>query len=313
MIYDRPYMRADPGNAPSDAKSSMVTTLMVITIGVFVLQQVVNVFFPALGERGSHFFANWFALSEPNFRAMKVWTMLSYGFLHDPRVMHFLFIPIPFAHLVFNMLGLYLLGRPVEEMLGRQRFLLLYLGAILMGGLVFVLANLHSYNVVVGASGGVLAVVATYCLLQPNRRLILLPIPIPLKAIWIFWGMLGLSVFGLANEISPSTQASGIAHSAHLGGMLAGIIYVRFFHQRTTPWPMGSPSVEPAVELPEWFKRRKARPVERRLTYTVNRNANRKDLQNEVDRILDKINATGFGSLSEHEKQTLDHAKDILR
>lgn len=291
----------------------MVTTLMVITIAVFVLEQVLNVFFPALGDRGSHFFGEWFALSSENFRQLKVWTILSYGFLHDPATRSFLFIPIPFAHLVFNMLGFYLLGRPVEEMLGRQRFLMLYLGAIALGGVVFLLANMNTPNVVIGASGGVIAIVSTFCLLQPNRLLMLLPIPIPVKAIWVFWGMLAFTLMGLSGEISGAGQFGGVAHSAHLGGILMGVLYVRYLHHRSASWFSGSNASNPAVELPEWFKRRKNRPPTRKVTYTVNRSSNRDDLQKEVDQILDKINATGFGSLSESEKQTLDHAKDILR
>ncbi|MGB0745215.1 MAG: DUF6576 domain-containing protein, partial [Opitutales bacterium] len=105
----------------------------------------------------------------------------------------------------------------------------------------------------------------------------------------------------------------GLAHSAHLGGMLAGCFYIRFLHQRSSSW-FNKPSTRQAsVELPEWFKRRKNRPITRKLTYTVNRSRTRDELQTEVDRILDKINSTGFGSLNEGEKQTLDHAKDILR
>jgi membrane associated rhomboid family serine protease len=313
MLYDRPYMRQAPGDEPRTAKASMVTTLMVITIGVFVLQQVLNVFFPGLGHHGSHFFAEWFALSGENFRALKVWTVLSYGLLHDPGVVYFLFIPIPFAHLIFNMLGLFLLGRPVEEMLGRQRFLMLYIGAVLLGGVVFLLANINTYNVVVGASGGVAGIVATFCILQPQRRLMLIPIPIPVKAIWVLWGMLAFTLLGLSGEISATSQSPGIAHSAHLGGILMGFLYVKFLHNRSASWFSGSQNAQPSVELPEWFKRRNNRPIARKVTYTVNRSSSRDELQVEVDRILDKINASGFGSLNESEKQTLDQAKDILR
>lgn len=310
MLYDRPYMRHDPEERVV-RRSSMVTCLLVISIGVFVLQQMLNVFFPSFGGGSNPFFGEWFALSSPNFQELKVWTLLSYGFLHSDGWAYFLFIPIPFAHLIFNMLGLYLLGRPVEQMLGRQQFLWLYLGAILMGGLAFLLANLNGPNVVVGASGGVLGIVTVFCLLQPERQLILIPIPIPVKARWVLLGVLGFSLFGLSGELAG--RGGAVAHSAHLGGMLAGFLYVRILRRSARSAPSSGYGTEPApaVELPEWFKRRRAAAT-RMMSYTVNRTP-RTAVQAEVDRILDKINATGFASLSEHEKRTLDEAKDLFR
>jgi hypothetical protein len=90
--------------------------------------------------------------------------------------------------------------------------------------------------------------------------------------------------------------------------MFAGILYYRYFHNRSISF-FGSGSTQPTVELPAWFKRRKKK--EPYISYKVNR-SKRDELQIEVDRILDKINATGFGSLTIDEKQTLDRAKDIL-
>ena len=77
MLYDRPYMR-QPSNVGAPQKASMVTTLMVITISVFVLQQIMNAFFPGAGGRENSFLTDWFALSGHNFRELKVWTIISY-------------------------------------------------------------------------------------------------------------------------------------------------------------------------------------------------------------------------------------------
>jgi membrane associated rhomboid family serine protease len=307
MLYDRPYMRYDPGK-PEASKASMVTTLLVVTISVFVLQQVLQVFFPSSGGRPNTFLSDWFALSVQHFSQLKVWTLLSYGFLHSSGWASFFFIPIPFAHLIFNMLGLYFLGRPVEAMLGRSRFLALYLAAIVLGGVVFLVANFNGPNVVVGASAGVLSIVTVFCLLEPNRQLILFPIPIPVKSRWVLWGILAFSLFGLSGEISG--RPGIVAHSAHLGGMLAGFLYVQFVHRGNLSFGMGGSS-RPAMELPDWFKR-KQKPVARKMSYKVNR-TDRGAVQREVDRILDKINQSGFASLTEHEKRTLDDAKDLLR
>ncbi|MFQ3242892.1 MAG: hypothetical protein ACI9JZ_002598, partial [Lentimonas sp.] len=76
--------------------------------------------------------------------------------------------------------------------------------------------------------------------------------------------------------------------------------------------PFGTAASRPVIEVPEWFKRRKK--TEGKTSYRVNRpsSSSSADLQKEVDRILDKINASGFGSLDATEKATLDRAKDIL-
>jgi len=282
----------------------MVTTLMVITIGVFVLQQVLNVFLPGVGGRGNFFLSEWFALSGDHFRQLKVWTVLSYGFLHSTAGLW---------HILGNMLGLYFIGRILEPMLGRERFLFLYLGSTLIGGLVYLAFHFSDPQLVVGASAAVFGIMALFCLLRPEQPITLLLffiLPITIKPKWLFRIALGISIGGVILYELPGTTV--VAHSAHLGGMIGGMLYFRFFHNAGGAF-FDSKGASSSVELPEWFKRRNARPVARRVSYTVNRSSSRDELQKEVDRILDKINATGFGSLSEHEKQTLDHAKDILR
>lgn len=304
MLYDRPYMRQSPGDT-APRKASMVTTLIVITVAVFVLQQVMNVFFPGFGGRDNQFFADWFALSGENFRELKVWTILTYGLFHSSATAYLLFIPIPFAHLVFNMLALYFLGRYVERDIGRERFAYLYAGAVLMGGLSFLIFNINSQSSVIGASAGVSAIVVLFCLRNPEQQLVIIPIPIPIKARWILWGAIAITVFSIPGEISGS---GGVSHTAHLGGIIAGILYYRYVHNRSVDF-FASRTPRASVELPDWFKRKQK--TEQKISYKVNR-SNRDELQNEVDRILDKINATGFGSLTENEKETLDRAKDIL-
>lgn len=302
-------MRQTP-DEPESAKASMVTTLLVITVGVFVLQEVLDVFLPGPGGRGNYFLAEWFALSAEHFMQLKVWTILSYGFLHSDAWMTFFFIPIPFAHLVFNMLMLYFMGRHVEAVLGREQFLFFYLGCILAGGLFFLLFNFNNAHLAIGASGGIAGVLSYFCLRYPERQLVLIPIPIPVKAKWIFYFGLGVSLLGAFGKWFG--YVDGIAHSAHLGGIVAAIVYYRFLQDASGSFRNRSGAAKSSVELPDWFKRKNRQTSVRKPNYTVNR-TNRDDLQQEVDRILDKINATGFGSLSDIEKETLDRAKDILR
>lgn len=310
MLYDRPYMhQSSNGGAPK--KASMVTTLMVVTISVFVLQQVMNTFFPGAGGRENSFITDWFALSGHNLRELKVWTILSYGLLHSSA---------GFYHILGNMMGLFFIGRMVEPLTGRERFLGLYVAGSLIGGAVYLLLHFNDpalgqingeliFQSMVGASASLMAILAFFCLLYPERPITLLLffiIPVTMKPKWIFWGMLAISTGGILFYELPNK--SHVAHSAHLGGMFAGILYYRYFHNRSISF-FGSDSAQTTVEQPAWFRRREKKG--QHISYKVNR-GKRDDLQIEVDRILDKINISGFGSLSASEKQTLDRAKDIL-
>ena len=299
MLYDRPYMRQSPSEA-GPQKASMVTQLIAITVAVFVLQQVMNVFFPGIGGRDNRFLSEWFALSGQNFRELKVWTILSYGFLHSTA---------GFFHILSNMLGLFFIGRIIEPLVGRERFLGLYLGGALIGGLVYLCFHFSGSGPVVGASASVMGILAFFCLLYPEQPITLLlffVLPITVKPKWVFWGSLAISAGGVVFYELPGH--SYVAHSAHLGGMLAGILYYRYIHNRSIPFATSS-RPRTSVELPDWFKRKQK--ISRDTSYKVNRRS-RDELQKEVDRILDKINASGFGSLTVDEKQTLDRAKDTL-
>ena len=218
------------------------------------------------------------------------------------------------------MLGLFFIGRMVEPLIGRERFLGLYVTGSLIGGAVYLLLHFNDpalgqingeliFQSMVGASASLMAILAFFCLLYPERPITLLLffiIPVTMKPKWIFWGMLAISTGGILFYELPNR--SYVAHSAHLGGMFAGILYYRYFHDSSFSF-FGSGSTRTTVEQPAWFKRRKKN--EQHISYKVNR-GKRDELQAEVDRILDKINISGFGSLSANEKQTLERAKDIL-
>ena len=313
MLYDRPYMRESPYETERPT-TSIVTTLIVITVAVFVLQQVLNVFFPGADGRENRFLTDWFALSGQNFKDLKVWTILSYAFLHST---------VGLFHILGNMLGLFFIGRIVEPLMGRNRFLMLYFGASFLGGIVYLLFHFNDppigqfggdpvFQSMVGASASVMGILAFFCLMYPERPITLLLffiIPITMKPKWVFWGSLIISAGGILLYELPNQ--SPVAHSAHLGGLFAGILYYRFFHNRSVHL-FNTAGASTTVEPPAWFKRRKKKEVP--TTYQVNRGnrANRDELRNEVDRILDKINESGFGSLTDDEKKMLDRARDIL-
>ena len=298
MLYDRPYMRAP--SEPSNQRTSVVTSLLVITIGIYIIQQVINVSFPGNGGRGNTFLTNWFALSAQNFKALKVWTVLTYAFLHSSHILH----------IIGNMLGLFYIGRILEPLLGKQQFLLLYLGSAIVGGLAYLVFHPDGAIPVVGASAAVSAILAFFCMKFPERQITLLLffiIPLAMKPKWLFWGFLGFTVFSLL--LSELPGSSNIAHSAHLGGFLTGVVFFRYIYNNSSSFT--DTFSRPNIELPEWFKRRKS--TGSKISYQVNRpSRNNEDLQKEVDRILDKINTSGFSSLNENEKAVLDRAKELL-
>lgn len=299
MLYDRPYMRQAP--EPAAKQTSAVTILLVVTISIFVLQQVLNVSFPGVGDRENHFLTDWFAFSANNFKELKVWTVVSYAFLHSTTTI---------MHILGNMFGLFFIGRILEPLLGKQQFLTLYFSGAVVGAFTYLLFHFNGGNTVVGASAAVFALLAFFCLLHPERPITLLLffiIPITVKPKWLFWGLLGYSIYALVFTELPGK--AHVAHSAHLGGFLVGVLYFRYIYNRKSSFAQTSSS--PSIEVPEWFKRRKKTAAQ--TSYQVNRPVtSSQDLQKEVDRILDKINASGFGSLSAAEKATLDRAKDIL-
>jgi membrane associated rhomboid family serine protease len=139
-------------------------------------------------------------------------------------------------HLLLNCWALFLLGREVEWQLGKPRFLLLYFLSGIVGGLFHLLVAFlwpHYFDVpVVGASAGVAGVVAVFAMLYPDRRMTLLlffVIPVNLRAKSLLWLMLMITALGIA---FPTMLGLHIAHAAHLGGILTGLAFSRFYAPR---------------------------------------------------------------------------------
>lgn len=147
------------------------------------------------------------------------WQVLTYGFMHGN-----------FMHLAFNMLALVMFGAPLEHTWGEKRFLTYYMVCIL-GAAVFQLAvgwwtmaqGGEAYPTV-GASGGIFGLLLAYGMLFPNQRVMLLIPPIPMKArtLVIVYGVIEL-LMGVTNTMP------GVAHFAHLGGMVFGWLLIRYW------------------------------------------------------------------------------------
>ena len=164
------------------------------------------------------------------------WQLLTYGFLHGS-----------IGHLLFNMLALYMFGAPLELTWGPRRFLAYYLICVVGAGLCQLAVGWWSVSsggpvyATVGASGGVFGLLLAYGMLFPNQRVMLLFPPIPMKArtLVILYGLFELGV-GLTG-LQP-----GVAHFAHLGGMLFGWLLIRYW--RGQP-PFGGSKPKPPMRI----------------------------------------------------------------
>jgi membrane associated rhomboid family serine protease len=146
------------------------------------------------------------------FSGQYVWTFLTSMFMHGN-----------FFHLFVNMLSLFFIGSLVEKILGQKRYLGFYLIAGLIAGLFFVLFSLvfpSDFNAyAVGASGALFGLVGLLVLLTPNLPVYIMFIPIPVKMKYAAPGLL------IVLWIISATTSLGIGNTAHLGGLVMGLIY----------------------------------------------------------------------------------------
>ncbi|MBI2513425.1 MAG: rhomboid family intramembrane serine protease [Opitutae bacterium] len=295
MLSDRSYMRSD---YPRETTSALTWLLSAVIAGS-VLQFVFNFFL------NSDAFLRLFALSPGGLLQGKVWTLLTFTFLHANVL-----------HLVVNALGLFLIGREIAPMLGSRGIAQFSVGASLLGGLAWFATHYWAGTpaTLVGASAVVAAMFVFFACVAPEREitfLLFFVLPITLRPKIAAWIFLTLSVLGFFfNELAGGALGwgGGIAHSAHLGGMLAGWLYYRFFYANNG-WDRAADAG--FLSRPLFRRRRQPAAVPQTGTSPIVPAAPA-DLRAEVDRILDKINSHGFGALTEQEKRLLDDAKDLL-
>ena len=297
MIYDRPYM----STSYDQRAKNVLLWLIGINVGIFVLQSVFEV--SGLGGQ----LESWFAMSSGSLGSGKIWTPITYSFLHGNLM-----------HVLLNMLGLFFLGRAVLFDIGSNRFLQAYFSAVLIGALAWFITSfltpanpLGISGYMLGASAGVSGLLALFACLHPNRDiqvLLFLILPIRVKPKVLAWVALGISGFGfLFSELQGGSDS--VAHSAHLGGMLAGWLYFKQIYSKNIEFG-GSGGV--TIKMPNWLKTKPSKKKQPNYNYKVNISQPR-DLKVEVDRILDKINSKGFGALTDKEKEILDEAGDLLK
>jgi membrane associated rhomboid family serine protease len=183
-----------------------VRTLLIATIAAFMLQ---------LGSGGGLIAGLALWPLQANFMP---WQLLTYAFLHGSII-----------HLAVNMYALWLFGRELENLMGYKAFLQLYFASVVSAALLQLLATSYSGAVypTVGASGGVFGLLLAYAVFFPNRIIMLLipPIPLPARLFVILYAIVEL-MLGVTG-----TQA-GVAHFAHLGGMIGGYMVIRHWRRR---------------------------------------------------------------------------------
>ena len=274
---------------------------------------------------GLHFF-----LSED----FHLWQLVTYMFMHGG-----------FMHILMNMFMLWMFGMVMENVWGGKKFLLYYMVCGIGAGICQELAQygtymyegLSAYQYVatemgrismdsylnlwttVDASGAVYGVLLAFGLTFPNERMFIIPIPIPLKAKWIIMGSIAMELFS-----AMATSNDGVAHLAHLGGMLFGYILIRYWRKRPynnnsfggngrqffdnmrTNWEnRRGNSTHSQRTTNGWTQNTTRNEQKTRTESDWEYNARKKQEQEEIDQILDKIRKNGYDSLSKEEKQKL--------
>ena len=186
--------------------SSGVRTLLIATIASFLLEA-------GAGEDMVTSLALW-----PLQAGFMPWQLVSYAFLHGS-----------ITHLAFNMYGLWMFGSELENLLGRRALLQLYFASVLSAGVMQLLVTSLTGSIypTVGASGGVFGLLLAYGICFPNRIIILLLPPVPLPA-WLFV----ILYAGIELMLGVTGTQAGVAHFAHLGGMIGGDMVIRHWRRR---------------------------------------------------------------------------------
>jgi membrane associated rhomboid family serine protease len=206
---------------PGSSIPNVIFGLLIANGLIFVLQQMYGPFttyYAALWPlaEGAYPTYQQFVAQYPRFAApFAPWQVLTYGFLHGDT-----------THIFFNMFALWMFGRDIELYMGSRRFLTYYFVCVAGAGVVqlIVAALQGGLYPTVGASGGVFGILLAYGLTFPNRIVVPLFPPIPMRAITfvILFGLLEL-------YLGFSGSAPGVANFAHLGGMLFGFLMLRYW------------------------------------------------------------------------------------
>jgi membrane associated rhomboid family serine protease len=197
-------------------KFTAVKILIAANVLAFLLQGVSNGWIEEV-------FALWPLQPIEGHVYFKPWQIITYAFLHDTHNL---------AHIGFNMLGLWMFGAEIERYVGPKRLLLCYFASVVTAALTqLLIPGLFGAppGITLGASGGVFGLLLAYALMFPTRKVVPLIPPIPMPA-WLFATIYaGIELF-----LGVTGTLSGIAHFAHLGGMIGSALVVTQWRRAAT-------------------------------------------------------------------------------
>lgn len=282
-LNDRDYAREPSQGMHLQLPQSAVGLIIAVNIALYILDALLD---GRLSDR--------LALSADLFqRPWNCWQLVTSAFVHDYGSVW---------HILFNMMLLWITGRDVEQMYGRNEFLRLYFVAAIFSGLCWTASEtwlMHQPSAtMVGASGAVCCIWVLFALHFPSRMMLLggfLPVPI-----WLL-GVISISndFLGFLQELRGA-RIDNTAFEAHLGGAILALCYQRFNWNFGRMLPrsvtMTAPSLRPSGSRPK-LKLHQPEGTEPPV-----------NLESEVDRILEKISASGTDSLTPEEKKTLERA-----
>ena len=288
-IYDRDYYREQRPGISLRTPRTMVGLLILVNVLVFLANLLLTG-----GAKGlplspqNDAIAYWLsARGDTLTQPWMWWQFLTYGFVHAPH---------DFSHILFNMLVLWIFGRPIEGIYGPKEFLRLYLVMLGLGSLLWAASNtllrMPGDVPLMGASGAVVGMLILFVFHFP-RQTILFMFVLPMPA-WLFGVLLVAGdLYGAVNR----PQGSSVAYTVHLTGAAFAFLYHRF------GWRL-SGLVGPRFSWPRFRRRPKLQihapehPEDRPKA----------DLSAEVDRILEKISRLGEASLTRKERRVLEDA-----
>lgn len=269
------------------------------------------------------------------------------------QLLTYMFMHGGYTHLLFNMFTLWMFGSVMERTWGPKRFLIYYLVCGIGAGLLqeisqtfFVyygvspapesfsqfleISNMPADTYLqqqlntmttVGASGSIYGILLAFGMTYPEERMFIIPIPFPIKAKWLVVGYAGIEI-----ALALSNSGDGVAHVAHLGGMLFGFFLIRYWRKSAkrqtsfSGWESYSGSQDQGESatilgrIRKWFHLDRKddsydRNADFRTTSTHQKdwdyNAQKKREEAEIDAILDKIRRSGYASLTAEEKKKL--------
>ncbi len=233
------------------------------------------------------FFISNFALFPRDvFSNFKIWQLVTYMFLHDPSGI---------MHILFNMIFLWMFGSDLEREWGTKEFLKYYFITGIGAGLINILFSSTTNAPTIGASGAIYGIMLAYALRYPNREIYLYFL-IPVKIKYFMGFLILVSFFSTFSRYSD-----GVAHAAHLGGIIVGFAYLRYGHL--------------IYKLKSSMKKgfSSDSKINPNMKFTKGRADKTEYYRKVMDKLLDKMNKVGYLNLSEDERDQLNESSQYLR